>query len=305
MFIRFYSKMLFPKGRNVIFPAIFLTGLSFIYATGHAPAAASENFTLVAAPGELQNEALEDLHIMIPYTDQPDKGLDGIEIQLPVMHVTPTNDGVYPINIRVKDPLWAMHDLADFSFSVKPGDSPTLWIDTRDRILPEGRALYISIAGADADLTPGLLNGTRGRIIYKSRQEARGEHEPDRFTQIRDLYAHIVEERPRAPRLNLYNRIIADCNDLLSVNPEHWLAQTYRFAATGSDKPAYQATKDSNTIESENGNTITFIGKNGSVLNTVSGKGATYNIKGDEFYVRAKITNSDGKAAWNQPVFIN
>jgi hypothetical protein len=36
MFIRFYSKMLFPKGRNVIFPAIFLTGLSFIYATGQA-----------------------------------------------------------------------------------------------------------------------------------------------------------------------------------------------------------------------------------------------------------------------------
>ena len=38
--------MLFPKGR---------------YATGHAPAAASENFTLVAASGELRNEALEDL----------------------------------------------------------------------------------------------------------------------------------------------------------------------------------------------------------------------------------------------------
>jgi hypothetical protein len=247
---------------------------------GHAPETLSENFTLVEAPGELKNKALNDLasficgrypaderkmmlgvsaesstsfksvsgpeysypfiHIMIPYTGQPDKGLDGIEIHLPVMHVTPTHDRVFPINIRVKDPLWAIRDLADFSFSVKPGDSPILWIDTRDRILPEGRALYVTIAGAGADLTSELLKGTQIRLVYKSSQAAQTEHELDRFTQIRDLYAHIAEERPRTPRLNLYNRIIADCNDLLSVNPDHWLAQTYRFAVTGSDKPAYQ-----------------------------------------------------------------
>jgi len=133
-----------------------------------------------------------------------------------------------------------MRDLADFSFSVEPGDSPTLWIDTRDRILPKEKALYITVAGAGADLTPELLKGTQIKLVYKSREEARTEHELDRFTQIRDLYAHIVEERPRSPRLNLYNRIIADCNDLLSVNPDHWLAQTYRYAVTRNDKPAYE-----------------------------------------------------------------
>ncbi len=246
---------------------------------GHAPGTESEEFTLVPVTGEFQNKAVEDIasfirgrypadertmmmgvpaerrttsesgfrpehpypfiHILIPYTDHPDKGLDGIEIQLPAMQVTPTHDGLFPLNVRVKDPLWALRDLADFSFSVRPGDSPTIWMDTRDRILPEGRALYLTIAGASSDLSPDLLKGTRLRMIYKSREEAKREHEPDRFTQIRDLYAHIVEERPATPRLNLYNRIIADCNDLLSVNPGHWLAQTYRFAITGSDKPAY------------------------------------------------------------------
>jgi hypothetical protein len=35
------------------------------------------------------------------------------------------------------------------------------------------------------------------------------------------------------------------------------------------------------------------------------GKKATYKIQGNELYVRAKITNTDGKAAWTQPVFIN
>ena len=77
------------------------------------------------------------------------------------------------------------------------------------------------------------------------------------------------------------------------------------YATTGVILNDYQATKGSITIDSENGNTITFIGKNGSVLNKVSGKSATYNIKGDELYVRAKISNSDGKAAWTQPVFVN
>ena len=242
--------------------------------------ALSESFTLTPASGDFKNEGLKEIaafvcgrypsdenammlgvsdgsrkelksesaggyffpfiHIMIPYADQPDAGLDGIEIQMPAMKVIPTHNGVFPINIRVKDPLWLMRDLADFSFSVKPGESSLLWIDTRDRILPKDRALYITIAGAGADLTSDLLKGTRVRLIYKSRDAARPEHELDRITQIRDLYAHIVEERPATPRLNLFNRFMADCNDLLSVNPDNWLAQAYRYALTGQKKPEYK-----------------------------------------------------------------
>jgi hypothetical protein len=180
------------------------------------------------------------IHILIPYADNPDAGLDGIEIQLPAMNVKPTHKGVFPVNIRVKDPLWQMRDLADFSFSVKPGDSPKLWIDTRDRVLPKGRALYLTIAGAGSDFTTELLQRTKIRLIYKSFENARTEHEIDRFTQVRDLYAHIVEEHPYSPRLNLYNRFMADCNDLLAVAPDNWLAQTYRYAQTGRKKPEYK-----------------------------------------------------------------
>jgi len=77
------------------------------------------------------------------------------------------------------------------------------------------------------------------------------------------------------------------------------------YASTGVMLKDYRATKKQITIDSENGNLITFIGRNGSVLNTVSAGKATYNIKGNELYVRAKITNTDGKAAWTQPVFVN
>jgi hypothetical protein len=76
------------------------------------------------------------------------------------------------------------------------------------------------------------------------------------------------------------------------------------YASTGVKLIDYQATKSSITIDSENGNSITFIGKNGFVLNSVSSNKATYKIQGNELYVRAKITNIDGKAAWTQPVFI-
>ncbi len=58
------------------------------------------------------------------------------------------------------------------------------------------------------------------------------------------------------------------------------------------------------TIDSQNGNTITFIGNNGTVLKTVSGTTATYQVTGSEKYVRAKITNSAGKMAWTQPIYV-
>jgi hypothetical protein len=76
------------------------------------------------------------------------------------------------------------------------------------------------------------------------------------------------------------------------------------YASTGVILNDYQVRNKSITIDTENGDSITFIGKNGSVLNKVSGKSATYKMKGDELYVRAKITNSDGKEAWTQPVFV-
>lgn len=190
-------------------------------------------------PGIVPEYSYPFIHILVPYSGKADAGLYGIEIRMPEFGVTPTHDGLFPVNIRVKDPLWPMRDLADFSFSVKPGDSPVLWIDTRDRILPDHYALYITIAGAGTDLNPDLLTGTRLDLVYNSREAARSEHEADRFTQVRDLYAHMVEERPRSPRLNLYNRFTADCNDLLTVNPNHWLAQTYRYAVTRKNKPEF------------------------------------------------------------------
>jgi hypothetical protein len=77
------------------------------------------------------------------------------------------------------------------------------------------------------------------------------------------------------------------------------------YASTGVFITDYQVSKKTIKINTENGNSISFIGKNGVVLSTVKGSGATYSIKGNELYIRSKITNDKGKSAWTQPVFVN
>lgn len=57
------------------------------------------------------------------------------------------------------------------------------------------------------------------------------------------------------------------------------------------------------SITTDSGATIVFIGNNGTTLQTTSGSSATYNIVGNEKYVRIKITNGNN-ITWTQPVFI-
>jgi hypothetical protein len=49
---------------------------------------------------------------------------------------------------------------------------------------------------------------------------------------------------------------------------------------------------------------VLFIGSGGNVLRETSGLEATYAIAGDEGYVRAKVIDSNGRAAWGQPLFV-
>jgi hypothetical protein len=75
------------------------------------------------------------------------------------------------------------------------------------------------------------------------------------------------------------------------------------YASTGILLSDYLVTKNSILVNSTNGSLIRFIGRNGEVLKTVNGNSASYQIKGNESYIRAKITNAAGNAAWTQPVF--
>lgn len=80
------------------------------------------------------------------------------------------------------------------------------------------------------------------------------------------------------------------------------------YASTGVTLKDYQADAKSIRLEispePQIKYTVQFIGQSGKVLKEVPGTAAEYTFKGDELYVRAKVLESNGKAAWTQPVFL-
>jgi hypothetical protein len=181
------------------------------------------------------------VHILIPDTwDNIRDGLDGIAIDLPPLQVKPTHGEFFPLNIQVKDPLWPLRNMLDFSFSVKPGEARSLWLDLRDRILPPGKGLYLTITAAGADFGPASLDGATLRLVFKPREAARAEHELDRFTQVRDCYAMLVEEHPHTSKLNLWNQFRSDLNDLLRVSPNHYPGRNYAALELGRPLPPFR-----------------------------------------------------------------
>ena len=155
-------------------------------------------------------------------------GLDGIRVILPALDGSLAGaDGLIPLNLAVKDPAWPLRDMLDFSFSVRPGQERILWLDLRDRILPDGKPLYLTLAGAGAGFDPEPFKQIRIELVFKDYDEAKAEHTADRFTQIRDTYAMLCEENTTSRRLSKYRQIEADMQDLLRVDPDHRLGRKY------------------------------------------------------------------------------
>ena len=142
-----------------------------------------------------------------------DAGLDGIALDIPALK----SGG--PLNIQVKDPIWPARNLIDVTVSGKPGEARTVFLDSRDRLLPNGTSLYLTIAGADPSVDAKALDGMRVRLIFKPRAAALAEHIADRFAQARDNLAYLVEEHDNAKRLARYERLSRELTDLLRADP--------------------------------------------------------------------------------------
>ena len=202
----------------------------------------SRSRALIATPSSTES-TLPIVHVLIPGDyrgvqantghgvsygwDNMNAGLDGIAIDLPPLNVKPTHGELIPMNIQIKDPIWPMRNMLDFNFSVKPGQGYTLWLDTRDRILPNGKSLYLTIASASPEFGTQSLEGMHLRLIFKPYKDALAEHISDRLTQVRDNYANLVEESVNSRKLNIFNRYYADITDLLRVDPENDLGRKY------------------------------------------------------------------------------
>jgi hypothetical protein len=153
-------------------------------------------------------------------------GLDGIAIDIPALTAKLNAAGLIPLNIRVKDPLWPGRDMIDLSVSVRPNEARTLWLDLRDRILPDA-SLYLTIASAAPDFAAQSLDGAKIRLVFKPRAAALPEHVADRFAQVKDNWGFLVEEHTASKRAGLYRRLFADISDLLRVDPDNKEARAY------------------------------------------------------------------------------
>lgn len=156
--------------------------------------------------------------LVVPYDYDPKLGLDGVEVEWP-------GDGIAcNLSIQIKDPLWNYRNLLQMTFRKLPG-AQRIWFDTRDRILPEGKSLLMTVA-SDESLS---LDGWKVSLRFKPAEEAKKEHCIDRFTQVRDVYGHLVEEAPKGKLFNMYNRFVGDINDLMKVDPKHIPGQYYLY----------------------------------------------------------------------------
>ncbi len=154
-------------------------------------------------------------------------GLDGIRVELPALPASLARNGLIPLNIQVKDPLWPLRNMLDFSFSVRPGEARTLWLDLRDRILPEGKPLWITLAGATPGFGPDQLEELRISLIFKDYEAAKKEHIDDRLTQVRDTYAMTCEENSSSRRQDKFVQLNGDMADLLRVDPDNQICRSY------------------------------------------------------------------------------
>ncbi len=172
-------------------------------------------------------------HFAMPYTQENTWGMDGLLLDLPALSFKGEESAL--VTVQVKDPLWIYRDMIHFTFALKTGMPKKLFLDTRDRILPQGHALYMTIAFSTP---PDSLSGLNAAIVYKPYECAKMEHIADRFIQVKDNYANLVEENPSNEHFNMYNRFKADLEDLLRVAPDHRLALEYYYDKFKVNPPA-------------------------------------------------------------------
>jgi len=244
-------KMTYTVRSDVAADYLNLTDLN-TYIAGRHPA--GERATVVALPegapsrkrptDDLAAKGLPIVHVLIPsgFGDAPANlplarnwaygwenardGLDGVAIDIPALKIGASDGELVPLNIQIKDPIWPGRNMIDVSVSVKPGEARTLWLDLRDRILTAD-SLYMTIAAASGDFDARALDGAKIRLVFKDRDMAKAEHVADRFNQVKDNWAFLVEEHTTSKRQGLYRRLYADISDLLRVDPDHQQGREY------------------------------------------------------------------------------
>ena len=97
--------------------------------------------------------------------------------------------------------------------------------------------------------------------------------------------------------------IMVQADALDSAKIRQGMEQGSFYASTGIELARLDHTGGVIYIESRNGESVDFIGQNGSLLLRVAGPFGQYQVQGTDSYVRVVVTGKNGIKAWTQPLF--
>ena len=92
----------------------------------------------------------------------------------------------------------------------------------------------------------------------------------------------------------------ADLGSLLSS-----LRQGAFIASTGGEFTRLSVTGTTITAEAASGTSLRFIGRGGQLLKAFSASTGSYQVSGDEGYVRVEAIGENGTKGWSQPFFVS
>jgi hypothetical protein len=97
--------------------------------------------------------------------------------------------------------------------------------------------------------------------------------------------------------------VLAPAMDLDSLLSS--LRQGAFIASTGAEFTRLNVNRRTITAEASTGSSLRFIGRGGQLLKTVSTSTGSYEVSGNEGYVRVEAIRDDGTRAWSQPFFVS
>ena len=97
--------------------------------------------------------------------------------------------------------------------------------------------------------------------------------------------------------------VLAPAPDLDSLLSS--LRQGAFFASSGTEFTRLNVSGTRITAEASPGSALQFIGHGGQILKAVSASTGSYQVHGDEGYVRVEAIGPDGTKVWSQPFFIS
>ncbi|HXN00307.1 MAG TPA: hypothetical protein VN973_00270 [Candidatus Dormibacteraeota bacterium] len=97
--------------------------------------------------------------------------------------------------------------------------------------------------------------------------------------------------------------VLATAQDLGSLLSS--LRQGAFIASTGAEFTRLNVGERTVTAEAKPRSSLRFIGRGGQLLKAVSASSASYQVSGDEGYVRVEAIGGDGARAWSQPFYVS